>query len=340
MSLPPEPSPSSDNSVTADDVAAVAGVSRWTVARAFKKHASISRKSREKVIAAAERLGYVPDLLASSLASDRSNLVALITNDFNNPHKLVLLERLTRILWSRGWATLLVHMSDSEDASAALLAASQRRVDAAVVIGTRFDDKILGTALGARRVRKLVVFARYSQNPDTLTIACDDVIAMREIADHLLRAGYRRPVFVAGPDTQSAKLHRKTAFAEYWARQTGSQVPVIHVAEYDFGAAIHGVSELLGNCAPESRPDVLVCENDIIAIGAMDAARYRIGLEVPRDIAVTGFDDIPLSASPAYLLTTYRQPITRMTEKLLEMLESGLSENVLLPGQFIARDSS
>lgn len=93
----------SQDTVTADDVAAAAGVSRWTVARAFKKDASISRKSRQKVIEAAERLGYVPDLLASSLASDRSNLVALVADDFTNPHKLVMLERLTRILRKRGW---------------------------------------------------------------------------------------------------------------------------------------------------------------------------------------------------------------------------------------------
>ncbi|MFN3525829.1 MAG: LacI family DNA-binding transcriptional regulator [Paracoccus sp. (in: a-proteobacteria)] len=324
--------------VTADDVAAAAGVSRWTVARAFKKDASISRGSRERVLAAAEALGYAPDLLASSLASDRSNLVAIITNDFNNPHKLVLLERLTRMLWSRGWGTLLVHMSDSQDASAALLAASQRRVDAAVVIGTRFDDTVLDTALGARRVKKLVIFARYSQNPNTLTIACDDVLAMREIADHLLARGYRRPVFLAGPDTQSAKLHRKSTFTEYWQQRTGTPVPSVHADAYDFGPAIERVTTLLSQPGP--RPDVLVCENDIIAIGAMDAIRFRLGLRVPQDIAVTGFDDIPLSASPAYQLTTYRQPITAMTEKLLEVLEGSQTGDVHLPGRFIARETT
>ena len=328
------------DSVTADDVAAAAGVSRWTVARAFKKDASISRQSRERVIAAAEALGYAPDLMASSLASDRSNLIALITNDFNNPHKLVLLERLTRILWSRGWGTLLVHMSDSEDASAALLAASQRRVDAAVVIGTRFDDKMLETALGARRLKKLVIFARYSQNPNTLTIACDDVIAMRQMADHLLERGYHRPVFLAGPDTQSAKLHRKSTFIEYWQERTGTVVPSINAAAYDFGPAIDRVTALLQDRDAASRPDVLVCENDIIAIGAMDAIRYRMGLRVPQDIAVTGFDDIPLSSSPAYQLTTYRQPITAMAERLLDVLEGKLTHDVALPGQFIARQTT
>ena len=88
--------------VTADQVAERAGVSRWTVARAFKKDASISSAARARVLQAAEALGYVPDLLASSLASDRSNLVALLVDDFDNPHKLVMLERLTRILRAEG----------------------------------------------------------------------------------------------------------------------------------------------------------------------------------------------------------------------------------------------
>ncbi|MBK4217528.1 LacI family DNA-binding transcriptional regulator [Paracoccus caeni] len=327
-------------SITADDVAALAGVSRWTVARAFKKDASISRKSRDKVMAAAEKLGYAPDLLAASLASDRSNLVALITNDFNNPHKLVLLERLTRTLWSHGWGTLLVHMSDSDDASAALLAASQRRVDAAVMMGTRFDDKVLETALGARRVKKLVIFARYSPNPNTLTISCDDVLAMREISDHLLTKSIRRPHYIAGPNTQSAKLQRKESFARYWAEATGAEVPVTYTSGYDFNAAIEAVMQIFGETPREVWPDALVCENDILAIGAMDALRYRFGLDVPRDVAVTGFDDIPLAASPAYNLTTYRQPITEMCLKLLEILDSKRSDSVFVPGRFVTRTSS
>ncbi|WBU56192.1 LacI family DNA-binding transcriptional regulator [Paracoccus sediminicola] len=322
--------------ITADDVAEAAGVSRWTVARAFKKDASISRKSRERVMAAAERLGYAPDLLAASLASDRSHLVALITNDFNNPHKLVLLERLTRILWSHGWGSLLVNMSESEDASAALLAASQRRVDAAVMIGTRFDDRVLDTALGARRVKKLVVFARYSSNPNTLTIACDDVLAMREIADHLLARGYRRPAFIAGPDTQSAKLHRLDSFTDYWRSKTGYVVPARHTSGYDFQSAINTAEALLTDSAQKGLPDVMVCENDILAIGVSDAVRNLRGTGA--EIAVTGFDDIPLAAAPSYALTTYRQPITAMCESLLEVLNGQRSSSAFLPGRLIVRN--
>ena len=133
--------------IRADHVAAAAGVSRWTVGRAFRKDASISDKSRKKVMAAANALGYAPDLLAAGLASDRSNLVALLVDDFENPHKLVVLERLSRLLNDEGWGTLLCNMRDGAGAPSALLSASQRRVDAAVLNGTQFDDRIIETAL-------------------------------------------------------------------------------------------------------------------------------------------------------------------------------------------------
>ena len=142
------------SAVTADEVADLAGVSRWTVNRAFKRGASISEKNRKKVLEAAERLGYVPDLLAASLGSDRSNLVALLVDDFSNPHKLVMMERLTRILRKNGWDTLLINTLDENDASAALLSASQRRVDAAGE-ALLVDASDVGTD-GVRRNRQAV----------------------------------------------------------------------------------------------------------------------------------------------------------------------------------------
>ena len=108
---------------------------------------------------------------------------------------------------------------------------------------------------------------------------------------------------------------------------------------YDFNAAIEAVTQIFSGPRADW-PDALVCENDILAIGAMDALRYRFGLSVPQDVAVTGFDDIPLAASPAYDLTTYRQPITAMCMKLLDVLESKLSDSVFVEGKFISRSSS
>lgn len=329
--------------VTADHVAVRAGVSRWTVARAFKKDASISQKTRSKVMEAAEALGYVPDLMAASLASDRSNLVALLVDDFDNPHKLVMLERLTRILRGEGIDTLLINMLNAEEAPEALLAASQRRVDAAVVIGTQFDEPTLRMALGARRVKQLIIFARASRMPNTTSICCDDVAAMIEITDHVIARGYRRPLFLAGPNTESTRLMRKETFLQRWHESVGGPEPrVVHVQHYNMAEAYSGLLAELDVSASTVLPDVILCENDVLALGAMDAVRQGLGLRVPQDIAITGFDDIPLAGSPQYNLTTFRQPISDMVRALAAILNSPKvsPQDLFLPGRFIARAST
>lgn len=321
--------------ITAEDVAARAGVSRWTVARAFKTDASISARAREKVLAAAAELGYAPDLLAASLASDRSQLAALLIDDFDNPHKLVLLDHLSRRLQAEGWGTLLVNTGDPNHAPGALISAGQRRADAAILLGTQFDAEVLGSAQAARKLKKLIVFARYSDNPATVSISCDDAAAMAEIVRHVATRGYRRPIFIAGPDTQSARVDRRDQFRRLWR---GGEVESVPVVRYNSAMAFRAVMDRLQHMTAAQRPDVLVCENDILAIGALTAIRHGLGLRVPEDVAVVGFDDIPLAASPAYELTTYRQPVEEMAEALVGLLTSGEPNgDVFCTGQFVPR---
>lgn len=342
MSIQKMGKPNQAGAVTADHVATEAGVSRWTVNRAFRQDASISAKSRKKVMEAAEKLGYVPDLLASSLRAERSNLVAVLVDDFANPHKLVMMERLTRILRKHGWDTLLVNMLGEADTSAALLSASQRRVDAAILIGIQFNEEVLATALGAQRVKKLIIFARNSENPNTISICCDDVGAMTAIADYVLSKGYRKPLFLAGPQTDSAHLKRKETFLDLWRENRGDVPASISVPVYDPLLAYERVAEYLDSRDRPDYPDIIVCENDSLAIGAIDAIRFHFGLRVPQDIAVTGFDDVPQAASRNYRLTTYRQPLSAMAEALVEVLKGNNDSAQLCEflGEMIVRDSA
>lgn len=332
----------STQNITADDVAAAAGVSRWTVNRAFKKDASISPRTRKRVLEAAERLNYVPDLHAAALASTRSNLVALLIDDFANPHKLVMLERLTRALRSRGWDTLLVNTLDPDDAAPALMNASQRRVDATILIGLQFDDEVLEAAHKARRFKKLIIFARSSENPETISICVDDVAATREIARYVLDRGYRQPLYLAGPRTTSAHLLRKETFASIWQEERGFQPESHAVNAYDPQMSAEVVYEALAQRTSADRPDILVCENDALALGAIDTIRHRLGLAVPGDIAVIGFDDVPQAASHNYRLTTYRQPLMEMAEYLVDVLESSETTNLdrAFLGRLVVRESA
>lgn len=329
-------------SVTAEDVAELAGVSRWTVNRAFKNNASISANSRRKVVEAARELGYTPDLTAASLASDRSNLVSLLIDDFSNPHKLLMMERLTRVLRQHGWGTLLVNTMNDDDAALAMQNARQRRVDAVVLIGSQFNEIELAAASRAHRVRKMLVFARYSPVPGTISVCCDDHAAMMEIADLVIRRGYRRPTFVAGPQTQTAHVMRKETFLQRWQEHAGQTPEFMVVDRYDSQMAYDVVARYLAGREREAWPDILVCENDALAAGAIDAVRHEFGLSVPGDIAVTGFDNAPLAANPNYRLTTYRQPLTAMAEGLVGVLK-GEEDQVSLSsfaGELVIRDSA
>ena len=330
------------SNVTADDVALAAGVSRWTVNRAFKKDASISPKSRDRVMAAAQELGYVPDLRAAALSSDRSNLVALLVDDFANPHKLVMLERLTRAMRAHGWDTLLVNTLDAEDAGSALLNASRRRVDATILIGIQFDDDVLAAAQSSRRFRKLIIFARTSNYPDTISIAVDDEVATIEIAKYVQAKGYRHPMYLAGPRTVSAHLKRKETFDAFWKAQFGVEPFSMSVASYDPLLATQIITQTLSSRPLERRPDIIVCENDALAIGTIDAIRHNLGLRVPQDIAVIGFDDVPQASTPNYRLTTYRQPMTEMANYVVEVLEHDADVDLdkVFLGRLVVRDSA
>ncbi|MER5172827.1 LacI family DNA-binding transcriptional regulator [Thioclava kandeliae] len=342
----PEASTAYGSYVTADDVARAAGVSRWTVNRAFRKDASISAKAREKVMQAAADLGYIPDLRAAGLASARSvsarsNLVALLIDDFANPHKLVMLEHLTRALRQGGWDILLVNTLDTDDTAPALRHASQRRVDATILIGIQFSDEILDQVHQGGRQPKLIVFARTSQVEGVISIAVDDQAATRCIAEYVTRKGFRRPFYLAGPRTFSAHLLRKETFMEYWGQTHGHTPETAWIGAYDSQKAESLIRESLRGRAAEALPDVIVCENDALALGAIDAIRHDLKLRVPEDIAVIGFDDVPQAAGANYRLTTYRQPLAEMAAYLVEVLEAQEPmQSRMFLGELVARETA
>ena len=195
--------------------------------------------------------------------------------------------------------------------------------------------------MGARRVKKLIVFGRVSESPSTVSICCDDVAAMREIAEYANAQGYRSPLFVAGPDTTSAILRRKETFLLEWRRLWAVEPPYIHVEQYNIGLARERVLFALNGEHRDSRPDILICENDALAIGAMDAIRCDLGLSVPGDIAVVGYDDVPLAALPTYNLTSWRQPMEDMAKALVGVLRSEHvpGSDLVFPGEFVRRSS-
>jgi len=323
------------------DVARAAGVSKWTVTRAFKPGASIAEESRRRVMAAAEGLGYRPNLLARGLATRSTQQVAVLVDDFANPHKLPFLETLTASLQAGGLLAVLININDSCGHVGALMDADQRQVDAAVLLGTDFRDETL--LEGGRHVSApdLFVLARESTIASIPSVSCDAPASIEEIGRHLLSKGYRRPGFMSGPRTLSTALGRRRCFAAFWRRQGVGEPLELPAGCYSRRAGAAALRAYLSGARAGERIDVLMCENDILALGAMDAARSEFGLTIPHDLALVGYDDIDLAAAPAYDLTTYRQPLAEMIMAMVEMIRGRRKpESLRLRGRLVERGSA
>lgn len=325
---------------TAEDVATEAGVSRWTVNRAYVPGSNISERSRQRVMAVAERLGYRPNLLARSLNTKVTGQIAVLVDDFANPYKLPALENLTAALQAEDMVAMLIHIGQHYDHAKAFLHADQRQVDAIVLLGTGFQDDSLQQALRAGGP-SVYVLARESTHPDIPSIACDPKVSMAEIVDHLAAQGYRRPGYMSGARALSSVLGRQEYFAKYWRKHGVRHIPELAAGAYDYRAAEDVLRRYLNETPVEQRIDVLMCENDVLAIGAYDVAQRGFGLRIPQDIAIVGYDGMDIAGMPMFDITSYEQPMDQMIAALIAMLKGQAPmRSVLLQGKLAVRKST
>lgn len=326
---------------TSAQVAKLAGVSKWTVIRAFDPDASIHDGTRERVRAAAESLGYHPNLLARSLARNKTNLVAVLIDDFTNLHKLPLIAHLSLALQREGKMLIMANINEELEQIDALIHARQWQVDGVVLFANSLMDSILEQARAGTINVPLVMVGRESTLTAVPSIAVDARSSMIEMGRHLLARGYRRPGYMSGPEAQASLVSRYRHFAAFWQEQGGGPVPVIAAGSYDRRDAEAAAQAYLERTPPSERFDALLCENDNLALGALDVVKHRFGLSVPRDLAVAGYDDIPMAAAASYDLTSYEQPVEEMVARALDILAGRLPpQSIDIAGRLVARGST
>ena len=322
--------------VTASDVAEKAGVSKWTVSRAFTSGAYISPDSRKRVMKVAEQLGYRPNLLARSLTKKRSNMVGLVVDEFTNLNILPVLNEVTRQLQRKGYSTMLLNINADHGYKPALLLADQFQVDGVIFLGATLPDEFVHLIKEIRHI-PLIVLYRDSKIPGVQVLSTDDYLAGEQIATLLLEQGYKRLGYMAGPPSGSTQLKRVDGFSAALAEHGLELELRLDAGSYQRQRGYEVLMDYLGRSQAEDRVDAIFCENDNLAIGALDALR-----EFGRaDLAIVGFDDIELAASASYNLTTYRQPFERLATEAITRLERGDTEGswFVAPGQLVLRRS-
>lgn len=293
---------------------------------------------RQRVMDAALALGYQPNVIARSLSTRRSNIVGIVMASMTNPFYPELLEQLTRALQQVGLQTLLFNAPPGEDIDSQLPLLLQYQVDAVVIASATVSSAMAHdwTATG----RPAILFNRSIPGSGVTTVSCDNVAGGRALADLLVKLGRRRIAYVAGRSDTSTNADRETGFTQRLSELGVALHARAGGQEYGYE---HGYAATLQ--VASTKPDAIFYANDITALGGMDALRQQLHLRVPEDVAVVGFDDIPMAAWPSYRLTTVRQPILAMIEATVaclvaNMTQPGEAEMHVIQGPLIEREST
>lgn len=327
-----EPPRSSGQRLTAREVAARAGVSTSAVSRTFTKGASVAPATRERVLQAAEELGYRPNVLAQSLMTGRTKLVGLVSNNFGNPAFMEIFDLFTRGLQQRGFRPLLANLSGATDASHALDMLLQYNVDGVIIASSTLPQELI-EGCEAAGLPLVHAFGRARQPRGSAVVGADNLQGGRLAAETLVLRGYRRIAFLGGPKAATSTVDRLAGLKAGLAKHGLEPVAAIFAPSYDHESG----QDLMRGLLAEYRFDAIFCGDDILAMGALDACK-EAGIDVPGACGVLGFNDIAMAAWPAYRLTTIRQPIGDIIGAAVDMI-AGMVEQGASRQQAVRRFS-
>jgi LacI family transcriptional regulator len=291
--------------VTIQDVARAARVHASTVSRALSAHARprVTAAVAERVRAAADRLGYVPDPVAAGLRTRRTAMIGVLIPDIANPVFPPILRGIEAALGEAGYTAIVANTdNDADRAAQALERLAVRRVDGLIVATATLGDPLVA------RCRKLalplVLVNRGGDVDHASSVTNDDTRGIALAVEHLAQLGHRSIAHVAGPRQLSTGAARRAGFIAAMRAHglTVDEGGVAEAASYNIGAGVAAAVTLLDR---HPRLTAIVAANDLLALGCFDALA-RHGLACPREVSVTGYNDMPFADRFAPPLTTVR----------------------------------
>jgi LacI family transcriptional regulator len=323
--------------VTIKDIAERTGKSITTVSRALAGYDDVAPETKVLVRQVADELGYEPNLLAQRLQKQRTDTIGLILPTFgprfSDPFFSEFLAGVGNRAARSGFDLLVSTQAPGVDEVSAYRRKVQgRQVDGFIVVRTRRQDTRIDYL--RRAGVPFVVFGRTEGTVDFPFVDEDGVLGMRLMADHLARLGYRRIACIAPPDELMFAHHRLRGLREGLAEHgIALAESLVFTSDLTQRGGYAAAERLL---AGPVQLDAIAACNDLMALGAMSAAQ-GLGLAVGQDVAITGFDDIPMAEHSHPPLTTLHQPIYEIAATLTDMLLAIIAGQTLEQSQVILK---
>jgi LacI family transcriptional regulator len=325
------------------EVAAHAGVSVTTVSHALSGKRAVSEATRLKVLASIEKLGYRPSVLAQGLRSQRTQTVGLLIADITNPYYPAVARAVHDVLTAHDYLPFIGNTDGERQAEITFLQEMvARSVDGIIMQPMALSTAEIHAVVGYRM--PLVVTGAEDADHAVDRVTSDDAAGIGEAVRHLYDRGYRDVGFLSGPDHIGPGDGRLQAFRTAMG-ELGLPVAerAVRRAPYTRDGGFHAAETWF---AQDDVPDAVMCANDLMAIGVMDAARAA-GRSVPGDVAIVGFDDIETASLVSPRLTTVVNPASDIgaacAHALLDRIAAGPTgpaTRVALPTRLVVRDSA
>lgn len=331
--------------ITINDVARLSGVSKRTISRVINNSSKVGKATRERIQKIIDELHYVPDPQARGLAARRSYLLGMI---FDNPNALYINDAqrgMLSVCREFGYE-LVVHPCDMKSETLineAVSFVSRSKLDGVIILPPVSENSELADALGEAKV-KYVRLASIELDAADHVVISDDRSAAAAMAEHLVSLGHTRIGYIAGPKGLKSTRERFEGFCEALEKQ-GCKVEndMITRGTYSFESGIECTRTLLALSRP---PTAIFASNDEMAVGAINTAQH-MGLDVPGDLSVAGFDDSILASRIMPSLTTIRRPVKEMarlaTTKLIASIDGRHDDagaRIILVPELVTRDST
>ena len=328
---------------TIRDVAERAGVSTATVSRALSGSRPVSDDVAASIRQAAADLGYSGNIIASSLRRNRTDTVGMVVPSIANPFFTSLVVNVEHVLSQRGLQLFLCDSrSDPEVEAQRLRSLVSRQVDG-IIISPCHGERSAEAVRASARAIPVVQLDRFALDTHTDWVGVDDDAAQGLIMDHLAAQGVRSAAFISSELTNSSTELRRAGFFRHAERvgiRTRDEWTLLGDYSIDWGR--EASRSIL---AASTRPDAVVGADDLIALGVLQSCQ-ALGLSVPGDVMVTGFDDIPFSALSNPPLTTIRQPQERIAEEATRLLDQAMNSDhtgtahIALQPELVVRQST
>ncbi len=307
---------------TLREVAEAVGCSVATVSRVLAGDRPVGPDLARRVQEAARDLGYLPNQVARALRSRSTATVGLVLPQITNPFFPALMREVERALHEQGRALLLADSADDpalEAERVELLIA--RQVDGLIVAPVDQERSMTTLAKAASRV-PVVLLDRSVDEVQADAVTVDNAAGVRLLLEHLKGLGHSRFWFLGAAGDASAAVERRAAFQDWAVRHAGFWR--VELGDFSVAFGQHAAGRAVTAPAAQ-RPDAIVCANDLIAAGALQRLR-ELGVSVPGELAVTGFDDIDLASLTSPRLTTVRQPNRELAAEAARMLAARIQQ--------------